>query len=245
MGDVVIEQLGGFVGGGTPLGHLRMEGRMAWSALSEEDQRRLDALFAERKPVNANLRYRLTRDGPNGPETVEAPAEAVPSIIGRKSNQLVMSDLTGCGKNAASLSQHPSRRLFGPPLAILLATGLLAGLAAGRNTTTESTGTGGSVRKSPINNTLDKLDPSVLSRRGRLQETVAAYRAALKEHAYEERVPPQWAMIQIDLRACGRHAVNGAEATRSPKPHASDRWRRESSMTDVPSPSSRRSSDHG
>ena len=81
MGDVVIEQLGGFVGGGTPLGHLRMEGRMAWSALSEEDQRRLDALFAERKPVNANLRYRLTRDGPNGPETVEAPAEAVPKVL--------------------------------------------------------------------------------------------------------------------------------------------------------------------
>src|SRR5215831_19721669 len=81
MGDVVIEQLGGFVGGGTPLGHLRMEGRMAWSALSEEDQRRLDALFAERKPVNANLRYRLTRDGPNGPETVEAPVEAVPEVL--------------------------------------------------------------------------------------------------------------------------------------------------------------------
>lgn len=81
MGDVVIEQLGGFVGGGTPLGHLRMEGRMAWSALSEADQRRLDALFAERKPVNANLRYRLTRDGPNGPETVEAPAEAVPKRL--------------------------------------------------------------------------------------------------------------------------------------------------------------------
>ena len=81
MGDVVIEQLGGFVGGGTPLGHLRIEGRMAWSVLSKADQARLDALFAERKPVNANLRYRLTRDGPNGPETVEAPAEAVPEVL--------------------------------------------------------------------------------------------------------------------------------------------------------------------
>jgi hypothetical protein len=81
MGDVIIEQLGGFVGGGTSLGHLQMEGRMAWSALSKADQARLDALFAERKPVNANLRYRLTRDGPNGPETVEAPAEAVPKAL--------------------------------------------------------------------------------------------------------------------------------------------------------------------
>jgi hypothetical protein len=80
-GNVIIEQLGGFVGGGTSEGHLRMEGRMAWSALSEADQRRLDALFAERKPVNANLRYRLTRDGPNGPETVEALAEAVPKAL--------------------------------------------------------------------------------------------------------------------------------------------------------------------
>jgi hypothetical protein len=33
------------------------------------------------KPVNANLRYRLTRDGPNGRETVEAPAEAVPKAL--------------------------------------------------------------------------------------------------------------------------------------------------------------------
>jgi hypothetical protein len=54
---------------------------MAWPALSEADQGRLDALFAERKPVNANLRYRLTRDGPNGPETVEALAEAVPKAL--------------------------------------------------------------------------------------------------------------------------------------------------------------------
>jgi hypothetical protein len=81
MGNVVIEQLGGFVGGGTPLGHLRMEGRVAWSALSKADQARVDALFAERKPVNANLRYRLTRDGTSGPETVEAPAEAVPQAL--------------------------------------------------------------------------------------------------------------------------------------------------------------------
>jgi len=81
MGDIVIEQLGGCVGGGTSLGHLRLVGRVAWSALSEADQARLDELFAQRKPVNANLRYRLTRDGPNGPETVEAPVEAVPEAL--------------------------------------------------------------------------------------------------------------------------------------------------------------------
>jgi hypothetical protein len=79
MGDIVIEPLGGYVGGS--LGHLRSRGRMAWSALSAADQARLDVLFAQRKPVNANLRYRLTRDGPNGPETVEVPADAVPEAL--------------------------------------------------------------------------------------------------------------------------------------------------------------------
>src|SRR4051812_48650268 len=77
MRSIVIEPLGGFAGG-TPLGPTRTQGRMAWSDLSEADQARLDALFAERKPVNANFRYRLTRDGPNGAETVEAPPESVP-----------------------------------------------------------------------------------------------------------------------------------------------------------------------
>ena len=81
MGELLVEQLGGFVGGGTPGGHLRTEGRVAWSALSEADRSRVDALFAARRPVNANLRYRLTRDGPNGRETVEAPIEALPQVV--------------------------------------------------------------------------------------------------------------------------------------------------------------------
>jgi hypothetical protein len=58
-----------------------MQGRIAWSALSKGDQARVDALFAQRRSVNANMRYRLTRDGPSGPETVEAPAEAVPEAL--------------------------------------------------------------------------------------------------------------------------------------------------------------------
>lgn len=81
MGDVVIEQLGGFVGGGTSPGPLRVEGRVAWSALSAADQARVNALFTERRPVNANLRYRLTRDGPSGSETIEALPEDVPKAL--------------------------------------------------------------------------------------------------------------------------------------------------------------------
>lgn len=81
MGDIVIEQVGGFVGGGTPAGPLRMEGRVAESMLSAADKATVDALFAAHKPVNENLRYRLTRDGPSGRETVEAPMDAVPKVL--------------------------------------------------------------------------------------------------------------------------------------------------------------------
>ncbi len=81
MSDIVIEQLGGFVGGGTALGKMRTQGRVAWSALSAADQAHVSKLFSEAKPVNTNLRYRLTRTGPNGAETVEAPIEAMPQAL--------------------------------------------------------------------------------------------------------------------------------------------------------------------
>lgn len=81
VGTILIEQLGGIVGGGTPTGHLRVEGRVDWSALSPADQAQVNALFAAHTPVNENLRYRLTRNGPDGPEAVEAPASAVPAAL--------------------------------------------------------------------------------------------------------------------------------------------------------------------
>jgi hypothetical protein len=81
MSDVTIEQFGGFVGAGTPGGHLHTRGQVAWADLSAADQARIDALFAAKQPVNANLYYRLTRTGPHGPETVDAPGEAVPAAL--------------------------------------------------------------------------------------------------------------------------------------------------------------------
>ncbi len=78
MGDVVVEEFGGFAPAGP---HLRKEGRVAWSSLSPVDQAKLDALFAARRPVNANMGYRLTREGPNGPETVEATVDQVPEAL--------------------------------------------------------------------------------------------------------------------------------------------------------------------
>ncbi len=81
MSDIVAEPLGGAVGAGAAGGHLRMVGRVPWSRLSAADQARVEALFASRRPVDANLRYRLTRQGAHGPETVEAPADAVPQAL--------------------------------------------------------------------------------------------------------------------------------------------------------------------
>lgn len=81
MGNIVIEPVGGYTGGAILSGPVRAEGRIAWSALSKADQARVDALFAARKRVNSNLRYRLTRDGPNGPETIEALPDEVPEAL--------------------------------------------------------------------------------------------------------------------------------------------------------------------
>ena len=81
MTIVTIEEKGGFVGAGMPGGHVHTRGEMAWDALSQADRAAIDALFAAKKPVNANQFYRLSRTGPNGPETVDAPREAVPAAL--------------------------------------------------------------------------------------------------------------------------------------------------------------------
>lgn len=81
MTEVAIEQRGGFVGPGTPGGHLHMRGRVAWSALNDADRAIVDALFAAKRPVDTNVSYRLTRTGPHGTETVDAPTEAVPQAL--------------------------------------------------------------------------------------------------------------------------------------------------------------------
>lgn len=81
MNVVTIEEKGGFVGAGMPGGHVHTRGEMAWGDLSEADRTSLDALFARKKPVNANLFYRLARTGAAGTETVDALREAVPVAL--------------------------------------------------------------------------------------------------------------------------------------------------------------------
>ena len=81
MRVVTISEVGGFVGPGTPGGHIQTRGEMAWEALSDADRAAIDALFAAKRPVNANLYYRMTRTGPDGTETIDAPREAVPAAL--------------------------------------------------------------------------------------------------------------------------------------------------------------------
>ena len=81
MSVVTIEEKGGFVGAGMPGEHVHTRGEMTWGALSQSDRATIDALFAAKKPVNANLYYRLSRTGPNGAETVDALREAVPAAL--------------------------------------------------------------------------------------------------------------------------------------------------------------------
>jgi hypothetical protein len=81
MGNLIIQEVGGFAAGGTSGAHFRKEGRLALSDLSPEDTERILAMFANPKPVNANLYYKLTLDGPSGQKTIEALPEAIPLAL--------------------------------------------------------------------------------------------------------------------------------------------------------------------
>jgi hypothetical protein len=81
MGNLVIQEVGGFAAGGTPGAHLRKEGRVALSDLSDEDRERVSAILANTKPVNANFYYKVTLESPSGQQTVEALPEAMPAAL--------------------------------------------------------------------------------------------------------------------------------------------------------------------
>ena len=82
-GVLAIERVGG-PGFGGP--HLKSRGQVSIASLSPADRRAVDALFASGgKPANprapGQFRYRITRPGPKGPETIEAPEPAVPAAL--------------------------------------------------------------------------------------------------------------------------------------------------------------------
>lgn len=80
-----VERLGGLPGVGTPRSRLRSCGEIALSALSQADRAALDALFRDppraASAVRDAFRYRISRDGAAGAETVEVPETAVPKSV--------------------------------------------------------------------------------------------------------------------------------------------------------------------
>ena len=81
-----IERLGGLPGIGTPRSALRSCGEIAMAALSQADRAAIDDLF--RNPPRAGpsavrdaFRYRLTREGVAGAETIEVAEAQVPKLV--------------------------------------------------------------------------------------------------------------------------------------------------------------------
>jgi len=83
MAVLKVERLGG-PGFGGP--HLKSRGSVAVDALSDADRQAIEALFrrGSRKVdpgAPGAFRYRLTRPGKTGPETIEVPEPLVPAAV--------------------------------------------------------------------------------------------------------------------------------------------------------------------
>jgi hypothetical protein len=80
-----VERLGGLPGIGTPRSALRSCGEIALTDLSHADRSAIDELF--RNPPRAAsamrdaFRYRISREGVAGAETVDVPEAAVPAAV--------------------------------------------------------------------------------------------------------------------------------------------------------------------
>ncbi|HEY2775822.1 MAG TPA: protealysin inhibitor emfourin [Candidatus Binatia bacterium] len=90
MKKIQVERLGGVAGFGTRAGHLRSRGEIHEASLCDADRAAVDALFesaGQAAPARSGargideLRYRLTREGPRGDESVEASESAVPQVL--------------------------------------------------------------------------------------------------------------------------------------------------------------------
>jgi hypothetical protein len=81
MGNLTIEEVGGFASGGTPGAHFRKQGQIALSDLSSADRERVLAMFAAPKPVNANFYYKITLESALGRQTIDALPETLPPAL--------------------------------------------------------------------------------------------------------------------------------------------------------------------
>jgi hypothetical protein len=86
MSKLHVERIGGLAGFGGASAHVRSHGEVDVTSLSAEEQKAVEALFkahAKAKPSQARdtFRYRITRNTPQGVETIEAPEEVVPAAL--------------------------------------------------------------------------------------------------------------------------------------------------------------------
>lgn len=86
MNRLAIERLGGLAGFGGRGGRLRSQGTVDIQSLSPADQETVRQLFEGGGPPPAPqgadaFRYRITRQTPQGPQSVEAPHEALPQAL--------------------------------------------------------------------------------------------------------------------------------------------------------------------
>lgn len=78
---LIIQPVGGFVGGGAPGSHFRSEGRLPCSSLSPQDQAQIKALFASPVPEKTNFYYRITLEDQGSSQTIDALPETVPAAL--------------------------------------------------------------------------------------------------------------------------------------------------------------------
>jgi hypothetical protein len=85
MDRLDIERLGGVAGMGTARSRLRSRGSVDLAALTDTDRAAVERLFeaggAAPSPGADAFRYRLTRETPQGPVTIEAPHEGLPAAL--------------------------------------------------------------------------------------------------------------------------------------------------------------------
>ena len=87
MDRLQIERVGGLGGFGLPGSHLKSRGEVDLSKISPADRAAVDALFEKGggtpPPKPDAFRYRITKQTPQGPQTVEVPEEQVPMVLQR------------------------------------------------------------------------------------------------------------------------------------------------------------------
>jgi len=87
MGTLKIERIGGVAGFGLPSSRVKSSGEQAVSALSADDQAKVEALFNNPERHQGSglegdvFRYRITRMSKGKSQTIEVPEPSVPHAL--------------------------------------------------------------------------------------------------------------------------------------------------------------------